>query len=118
MRRRVMVATVVVMTATTRLALGDPVAPPAPVNLHILSPSTVHTDGGSDVRLPPGYFLDEATRAAIDTEMKRLQDQETRLTAENTSLTQSTQGWQPGWYTLAITLASGLALGWYAHSKL
>jgi hypothetical protein len=112
--RRVALCAAVALGAMGRVAAGDPTPP---INLHLLTPSTVHTDGGSDLHLPPGYFLDEATRGALDIEMKRLQDAETRLTAENTSLTASV-GWAPGWYTLAVTLAAGIALGWYAHDKL
>ena len=48
---------------------------------HITTPSTVHTDGGTDLRLPPWYFLDEPSWGKLDAKARRLQDQETRLGA-------------------------------------
>lgn len=90
----------------------------APLDLHMRTASHVVTDGGADVRLPPGWFLDEASYAALDTETKRLQDAETRLTAENGSLKQSLSGWQPGWYTMASVLLGGLVLGYEIEKHL
>jgi hypothetical protein len=109
---RVFVSAVLVVSL-----LGPAYADP-PVNVHLRTPSTVHTDGGVDLRLPPGYFLDETSRRDLDAEVKRLQTQEIRLAAENASLVKATQGWQPGWYTLAISFAGGLALGWYVCDRL
>lgn len=106
------------LAASARTASGDPDPTPPPTNIHIHSASSLHTDGGSDLRLPPGYFLDEPAHDRLDTEMRRLQDAETRLGAENTSLRASTQGWQPGWYTVAGIIATSLAAGWYLHDKL
>lgn len=65
--------------------------------------------------LPPGHFVNEPAWSALDTEIRRLQDQETRLDAENRSLRESAAGWQPGWRTLAVTLATGVALGVAAY---
>lgn len=79
-------------------------------NVHLKSTSTCTTAKGSTVALPPGYFLDEAKFAALDTEVRRAQDAETRLTAENGVLRTSVAGWQPGWKTLAISFAAGAAL--------
>lgn len=109
--RRVALTAIIALGAMSRAAAD-------PTNLHLQTPSTVHTDGGTDLRLPPGYFLDEGTHDKVDLEMKRLQDAETRLKAENTSLRKTVSDWQPGWYTLAIAIAGGVALGWYANSKL
>ena len=58
------------------VAPGDP-----PVHVH--SGATCRTDGGVDLRLPPGYYLPEQAWDDLDRETRRLQDQETRLTAEN-----------------------------------
>jgi hypothetical protein len=77
----------------------------------------VHTDGGNDLRLPPGYYLDEPNWNKLDLEVRRLQDQETRLTAENHSLRTSLGGWQPGWKTLSGALLLGIAAGFYVRSK-
>lgn len=99
-------------------------APPPPVviggagYLRLRSWSHVQTDGGSDLRVPPGYFMDEENYNKLDLEVRRLQELETRLTAENRSLRESVSGWQPGWKTLALTLAVGVVAGFYGHSKL
>lgn len=109
-----MALTAAIVVALSRGAYGDP----SPTYLHMRTPSHVVTDGGSDLRLPPGYFLDEPTHDKVDAEVRRLQDAETRLTAENQSMRKSLDGWQPGFYTLAIAAASAIVLGWYAHDKL
>lgn len=117
--------TIAFLVALTSKAFGDPLtpspdpAPPKPLTsyLHLRTPAHVLTDGGADLRLPPGYYLDEPTWGKLDTEVRRLQDSETRLNAENKSLKTSLSGWQPGWWTLAGAVAGGLAIGWYAHGK-
>ncbi len=96
-----------------RTAAGDPAGP-----LHLETPSSVQTDGGTSLRLPPGYFVEERVWSDLDLEMRRLQDAETRLTAENTSLRGAAAGWQPGWVTLTVTLAAGIVLGAYIDHKL
>lgn len=110
-------ATAVVLAALCAPAYGD-LAPAPSGFLHMRSPSTLKTDGGSELRLPPGYFLDEPTYDKLDAETKRLQDAEVRLTAENKSMRQSLSGWQPGWYIIAGFVVSGVALGWYLRDKL
>jgi hypothetical protein len=54
----------------------------------------------------------------LDSEMLRLQESETRLSAENKRLRQSVESWSPGWKSLAVAVGSGLALGWYLNSRL
>ncbi len=114
--RAVIVATMLI--AVRSAADPVPVLAPVPVPTHLASASAVHTDGGSDLRLPPGYFLPEPLWTKLNTETKRLQDTETRLAAENKSLRASTAGWQPGWYVTAAAIGTGLVSGWYLHSKL
>ncbi len=80
-RRRVAFAVLVVAALATRNASGD--------IYHIESPSTLTTEKGSNLKLPPGYFLDEKTWQDRDAALKKLQDQSTRLTAENQSLRDS-----------------------------
>jgi hypothetical protein len=99
-------------------ASAAPAAPSIDHPLHILSPSSLTTDGGSVLRLPPGQFLSDAQWSKLDLEMRRLQDAETRLTAENTSFRQSAAAWTPPWWLLAGAAVSGITLGWYAHDKL
>ena len=59
--------------------------------VHVHSPSTCHTDGGTDLRLPPSYIVPEQAWDDLDREMRRLQDQETKLTAENQKLRDLTE---------------------------
>lgn len=117
--RSILLSTLCIVTLLGSTVLADPapVTPSAGL-VHISTPSSAHTDGGSDVRLPAGYFVDEASWAALDTETKRLQTAETRLTAENTSLISSAASVSPGWYVLGLALVGGVALGWVAHDKL
>lgn len=86
--------------------------------VHVHSPSHVVTDGGSKLDLPPGYFYDEALHAALDVEVKRLQDVETRVTAENKSLRETLSTWQPPVYLLVTTFVIGVAAGAYLVYKL
>ena len=101
-------------------ATADPATfsapPPSPVHLH--TASDLATDGGSKLRLPPGYYLDEPTWSTLDVELHRLQTAETRLTAENASFRKSAAGWQPGWKTIATSLLVGVAGGVYLSRKL
>lgn len=70
------------------------------------------------IELRPGHFVDTATWGKLDAAIRETQDQVTRLAAENVSLRSSSTSWQPGWKTLACAVITGLAAGWYAHSKL
>ncbi len=109
--------TALILAAMSGVAHGDPA--PAPSGfLHMRTPSTVHTDGGSDLKLPPGYFMDEPTYDKLDAEQRRLQDAELRLTVENKSMRQSLAGWQPGWYMIAGFVVTSLAAGWYLHDRI
>ena len=78
-RRPIIVAMVLAMSAR---AAADPI-------YHLKTPSTLKTDGGSELRLPPGYFLDEQTWQERDLELKVAQEARTRLKAENASLRKS-----------------------------
>lgn len=98
------------------------VAVPAVANAEppkrIRSPSTLTTDGGSTLRLPPGYFVDEPAWNALDAELKRLQGRETRLQAENESLRSSAAeggGW--GMFVAGILVAAGIGVGGYALTR-
>lgn len=105
----------VMLTAT---AAAEPVSPCTagePCHLRMRDPSTLHTYKGDVFKLPPGRFLDEPTFDMLDDEFKRLQDQETRLTAENESYKKSMAGWKPGWLTLTIATLSGVASGISAY---
>jgi len=86
--------------------------------VQLLSDSVVKTDGGSVLHLPPGRYYRENVWVVLDTEIRRLQAQETRLTAENASLRTAVGGWQPGWWTLLTVACSAGAAGWWLHGKL
>jgi hypothetical protein len=126
-----------------RLTLADPAPAPAPAPpadilsdlagaaepplvtpdlthpVHLLSASTVETAGGSRVRLvTPGWFLADVVWKKLDDEVKRLQDAEVRLTAENLSFRTSASSSGPSWWVIASAVASGAALGWYVRGKL
>lgn len=77
---------------------------------HIKSPSQIETEKGSKLSLPPGYFLDEKTWQERDLEMKRLQEQETRLKAENASLKKSAAEDYP-WLATGFVGVFGIAIG-------
>lgn len=76
---------------------------------HVKSPSTIVTEKGSKLSLPPGYFLDEKTWQDRDLEMRRLQAQEVRLGAENKSLRKSSAEYP--WLTTGVVGAFGVAFG-------
>jgi hypothetical protein len=81
LRRRLVLGMVLMTALTAREAAGD--------IYHLKSPSQLETEKGSKLKLPPGYFLDEVTWQERDAALKRLQEQETRLKAENVSLRKS-----------------------------
>lgn len=105
--------------AEPRTVVPCPITEPA-CYLHIVSNSSLRTDTSPDVevRLPPGWFVDEGTWARIDAEQRRLQDAEHRLAAENRVLRDRFDEWQPGWLVIGTVLAVGLAGGIYLGAKL
>ncbi len=121
MLRRIAIAVALAIALYPRSAGADVpplIVVPAPETpLHLRSSSTAVTDRGSRLRLPPGYFIDEPGWSKLDLELRRLQDAETRVTAENASLRKATETWQPGWMTLTLTLAVGLAGGVYLGTR-
>lgn len=95
-------------------ALADDPADTSAEMLHIESPFTVTTDGGSTVRLPPGYYMPEPTYDRLDLEVRRLQDAETRLMAENVVLRDTPPPTRRWWIGAAAGLIAGIVLGAYA----
>lgn len=61
--------------------------------------------------LPPGHYLDEPAWSLLDSEMRRLQTNETRLMAENNYFRKNTSGWQPGWKTIGLSILLGAVTG-------
>jgi hypothetical protein len=105
--------TVVIVLAATR-SLAEPV--------HIITeqprllchplPSTLCRE------VPPGHFVDQDSWSKLDTELRRTQDSETGLRAENRALRESMSGWSPGWKVLTGALIVGLAGGIYLGTQL
>lgn len=118
--RRRAVAIAVVAALAPRAAAEPESGTPVPKTgaVHLKTPSDVKTDGGSVLRLPPGYFVDEPSWGKLDAEMKRAQDAETRLSAENVSLRKSASGFSFGWKSLSTVFVLGVAAGVYANRKL
>jgi hypothetical protein len=105
------------------LVLGALVAQPAPAraertHVRTTGPTELVRPDGARRALPPGRFLDEATFGALDLEMRRLQEAETRLAAENRSLRESARGWRPGWKLLLGAAIAGAAAGAYGALRL
>lgn len=101
---------------------ADPAPVKGPTFVHLNSPrlACLGTQGDLKycVQLGQGYFMDEPTYSILDAEMRRLQDAETRLKAENASLRASTAGWQPGWMTLMFAAAATATAAIYVEHKL
>lgn len=116
-RRRVVVL-VAVLTAMPARVDAEPYEPKPGEIIHLASPTTGRTDAGTDLRLPPGYFLDEETFKAKDVELRSLQETKTRLTGENDSFRKTAKSWQPGWKLMLTTFVVGIAGGVYIHSKI
>lgn len=120
MRHRVKYAVALAVLLASSEADADATAPP-PVILRLPAPRTLcrpsDLEGTAAIcrEVPPGRYYDEASWTKIDAELRRLQEVETRITAENASLRESAQGWQPGWRVLGIALASGFVGGLAAY---
>lgn len=106
-RSRVAVSVAVVLSA---LAAAAPAAAD-PVLLHLPNGAHLTTAAGADLDVPPGYYVDAGTWDVLDLEVHRLQDAETRLTAENESLRKSAAIAMPRWWALASVLVAGVATG-------
>ncbi len=100
--RRLCVAAALLTVFAAREASGGDI-------YHFVRPSKLVTEKGAELRLPPGYFLDEKSWQERDLEMRRLQEQETRLGAENRSLRESADKFP--WVAAGVTGAAGVAIG-------
>lgn len=106
-------AVVLLMIVWGVLALLAVCAQADPTVLRVKSPSTLTTERGSVVKLPPVRILDEETWGRLDEEFKRLQTAETRLNAENKSLrasASSSRVWKWAVAAVAVGFASGVAV--------
>lgn len=96
------VAVVLVLTLVAASAAAEP--------LRLTVSTTVSDGAGNERRLPPGYFLEDGTWSALDAELRRLQEAETRLAAENQSLRKSA-GAPPRWWWVVVGVATGATAG-------
>jgi hypothetical protein len=103
MRHSRLVLAVVVLGALESRAAAD--------ITHLKSPSTVTTERGSVLTLPPGYFLDEPTWGERDTRLKNAEDERTRLKAENESLRKSAAKQWFDWKVVVAAAVAGFATG-------
>lgn len=86
--------------------------------LHMRSTSHCVTTGGTSLDLPVGYYFDEPAYDTLNVEVKRLQDSETSLKAQNDDLRKSLDSWQPGIYTIGIAAVVGIAAGFLIAREL
>lgn len=109
-RPLVSVAAALVVLLLTTGAAADPYLPP----LHLMTGATLRTEGGSELHLPPdSVILLPETWTELDIEVRRLQDAETRLTAERDSLRKSAHSSLWSWRTLSVAgaLVTGVGIG-------
>lgn len=112
--RLVAAAAFVVITLLTASAAADEPAPADPMPTatvlapwRILSASSLTTEAGSTLALPAGVVIVTADGwEALDVEVRRLQEAEVRLGAENHSLRASAKAAGPGWGTLVLVVSA------------
>ncbi len=89
----------------------DAAAEPAPSDrLRMRAPSSLTLPSGRVLELPPGRYIAEPTFEKDEIELKRLQELEVRLTAENTSLRKSAEAWRPGWVIVVSAVLTGISI--------
>ncbi len=106
-------------------ALAQPAEEPAQVlpmpTLHMrlgTGDGVLRGPNGKDYVVPQGtHVLAPGAWEPLDAEMLRLQEQETRLKAENESFRKSADKFEPGWKLLVSALVIGIAGGAYVGAK-
>lgn len=119
-RRSLAIFAAVLVVCAPTVASGDDVVELPRPHVELTSgDAIVTTVGGIKFRVPQGsHIIVPESYSLLDAEMKRLQEQEVRLTAENKSLRKTAAGWQPGWKILLSTAVVALATGAYYGAKL
>jgi len=98
----------VLLLATNTAADGFPF-------LKFDTPAVCKTEGGSTVSLPPGRFLPEQGWQNHEKEWMALEDDNTRLTAENEVLRD--QESSIGWKTVVSAILAGILIDRYALDR-
>ena len=83
--------------------------------LKFKTPAVCETEGGSNVRLPPGRFIPEPGWLKLDESWRDMEDDRTRLLAENKALKESDS--PVGWKTATAAVVVGILLGRYALDR-
>lgn len=111
--RIVLTALIVIALTTSSVRADGPVTAPEPVSpTRLRSAATVETDGGTRLRLSPGFVLVPPDKwEAMDLQVQGLENDRTRLTAENESLKTSLRQSRPPWLWIGTALAAGFAAG-------
>lgn len=110
MKRGVCVVTAVIVTLLASRAAADP-PPPTRVTVPALCHDSA--DPPNDLALSPGMvILTEDAWANLDAKVKQLQEDRTRLTAENESFRESAS--TSGWVWVASAIAGAAAAGFAA----
>lgn len=122
MRPHVGLVSMLVLSLIAADGATQPVPDRGPTFVHLHSPRqaclTIEPTPIGCTPLSEGYFMNETTFDKLDIEVRRLQDAEHRLRAENTSLRASATSWQPGWLTMLVIATSSVALTLYVEHKL
>jgi hypothetical protein len=97
MRRIVAAMAIIATLLVYSRAAGEPLPiPDRPAQLETWG--TLDTLGGSTLALPPGtWIVPEESWSTLDDELRRLQEAETRLTAQNQSLRSSAADFDRKW---------------------
>lgn len=132
-QRRAALLTALLVLGVARDAHADPAPAPAPAcgttvvvpgageigwcrPLHFKASPTITSAGGRVLTAPPGYYVIDETFAKLDAELRRAQDAETRLAAQNRSLRASASA-RPPVLALATALVVGIGIGVYASTR-
>lgn len=102
-----------VLLVAARGAAGQPAPDAGPAEVEVEPDEPLQfvvgprcTVGPVAVSLAPGRFLPEPVWSRLDAEVRRLQDAETRLGAENASFRKQAAEAGPGWGTVALVVAA------------
>lgn len=101
-------ATAVLLLATNAAAGDFPF-------LKFKTPAVCTTEGGATVDLTPGRYIPEKSWQTHEKEWIKLENSNTRLTAENKVLRKKESA--VGWKTLSTALLAGILIGHYALDR-